>query len=144
MILVDTSIWIEFFRKGTYRSEIESLLHHRQLASHPYLVAELSLGSLVNRQATLAELDSLPTLTVVSIEDVRLMIEARSLYGKGIGLIDAHLLASCLATPGSQIWTLDSRLGKVAESLGVRADLPRLSAAIRKRRNLTSAGYRTA
>jgi hypothetical protein len=57
--------------------------------------------------------------------DVRLMIESRSLYAKGIGFVDANLLASCLATPGAKIWTLDIRLGKMADELGIRAD-PRL------------------
>ena len=122
MILVDASVWIDFFRSGSYRAEFETLLHHRQLATHPYLIAELALGSLVNRQQTLAELDSLPSLVTVSMTDVRLMIESRGLYAKGIGFVDANLLASCLATPGTKIWTLDTRLGKVAEELALRAD----------------------
>jgi hypothetical protein len=125
MILVDASVWIDFFRSGTYRAELETLLHNRLLATHPYLIAELALGSLTNRQQTLAELDSLPSLTTVSMTDVRLMIESRSLYAKGIGFVDANLLASCLATPGAKIWTLDIRLGKMADELGIRAD-PRL------------------
>jgi predicted nucleic acid-binding protein len=52
------------------------------------------------------------------------MIETRRLWSKGIGLTDAHLIASCLATPGTQIWTIDAALGRVAESLGIRANLP--------------------
>ena len=122
MILVDASIWIDFFRSGSYRAELETLLRNRQLAIHPCLIAEMALGSLANRQQTLAELDSLPSLATVSMADVRLMIEARGLYAKGIGLVDANLLASCLATPGTKIWTLDNRLGKVADALGIRAD----------------------
>jgi predicted nucleic acid-binding protein len=122
MILVDASIWIDFFRCANYRAELETLLHNRQLATHPCLIAELALGSLANRQQTLAELDSLPSLITVSMEDVRLMIEARGLYAKGIGFVDANLLASCLATPGAKIWTLDTRLGKAADTLGIRAD----------------------
>ena len=125
MILVDASVWIDLFRNGSHRAELETLLHHRQLATHPFLIAELALGSLANRRQTLAELDSLPSLITVSMADVRLMIEARGLYAKGIGLVDANLLASCLATPGAKIWTLDTRLGKVADALGIRAD-PRL------------------
>ena len=122
MILVDASIWIDFFRSGSYRAELETLLHNRQLAIHPYLVAELALESLANRRQTLAELDSLPSLTTISMADVRLMIERRGLYAEGIGFVDANLLASCLATPGTKIWTLDTRLGKVADTLGIRAD----------------------
>lgn len=52
------------------------------------------------------------------------MIEARRLWSKGIGLTDAQLIASCLATPGAQIWTIDGPLGRVAESVGVRARVP--------------------
>jgi predicted nucleic acid-binding protein len=52
------------------------------------------------------------------------MIEVHSLYSKGIGLTDAHLIASCLITPGTQLWTRDIRLGSVARALGIHADLP--------------------
>jgi predicted nucleic acid-binding protein len=52
------------------------------------------------------------------------MIETRTLYAKGIGVTDAHLVASCLATPGASLWTSDVRLGNVAATLGIRANLP--------------------
>ncbi len=52
------------------------------------------------------------------------MIEARSLASTGIGLTDAHLIASCLTPPGTQLWTLDGKLGRVAKSLGIRANVP--------------------
>jgi predicted nucleic acid-binding protein len=87
----------------------------------PFLVAELALGSLPDRSKTLALLDRLIQLRPVLSADVRLMIEARSLASSGIGLTDAHLIASCLATAGAQIWTLDGKLGRVAHSLGIRA-----------------------
>jgi len=122
MILVDASIWIDFFRSGNYRAEMETLLRNRQLVTHSYLIAELALGSLANRRETLAELDCLPSLATISMAGVCLMIESRGLYANGIGFVDANLLASCLATPGTKIWTLDNRLGKVADALGIRAD----------------------
>jgi len=46
------------------------------------------------------------------------------LISKGIDLTDVRLIASCLATPGTQIWTIDPPLGRVTESLGIRAKLP--------------------
>ena len=49
----------------------------------------------------------------MTLADVRQMIEARNLAAKGIGLTDAHLIASCLATPGTQLWTRDEKLGTV-------------------------------
>jgi hypothetical protein len=123
VILADTSIWIQFFRNGAHRTELEALVNNQQLVTHPCVVAELALGSLRNRQQTLADLDCLPQLVVVSIEDVRLMVEARQIYAKGVGLTDAHLLAACLATASTKLWTSDRRLGEIAEALGIRADL---------------------
>jgi predicted nucleic acid-binding protein len=61
---------------------------------------------------------------MVDLRDVRQMIETRTLYAKGIGVTDAHLVASCLATPGASLWTSDVRLGNVAATLGIRANLP--------------------
>jgi predicted nucleic acid-binding protein len=121
VILADTSIWIAMFRTGAYKAEMDRLIENDQLCFHPFLVAELALGSLPDRSKTLAFLDRLVQLRPVLLADVRLMIEARSLASTGISLTDAHLIASCLATPGAQIWTLDGKLGRVTDSLGVRA-----------------------
>ena len=122
MILADANIWIDFFRGD--KPELRKLLENNKIVMHPHLVAELALGSLHNRKFTLAKLDSMPQARVVDLRDVRQMIERRALYSKGIGLTDAHLLASCLVTPGILLWTSDARLGKAAESVGVRANLP--------------------
>jgi hypothetical protein len=124
VILADTSIWVAMFRTGAYKAELDTLIVNDQLCMHPFLIAELALGTLPERRKTLAYLDQLISIRPVLLEDVRHMIEARGLASKGIGLTDAHLIASCLATPGSQIWTLDAKLGRVAESLGIRTNLP--------------------
>lgn len=122
MILADANIWIDFFRSG--RPQLRRLLQNNQVVMHPFLAAELALGSLRDRLSTLAGLDNMPHLRVVDLGDIRRMIESRALNAKGIGLTDAHLIASCLATPGTLLWTSDARLGNVAESLGIRATLP--------------------
>lgn len=124
MILADTSIWIEMFRKGRFKAELENLITRDQLCIHPFVVAELACGTLPDRRKTLAYLDQLTSLPLVSLSDVRYMIEARGLWAKGIGLTDLQLIASCLATPGAQIWTIDGPLGRVADSVNVRAKLP--------------------
>jgi hypothetical protein len=69
-------------------------------------------------------LDHLIAVRTMQLADLRLMIESRGLASKGIGLTDVHLIGSCLATPGTQIWTIDVALGRVSESLGIRASLP--------------------
>ncbi len=124
MILADTSIWIDFFRRGTFKTELETLIANDQLCIHPCVVAELACETLPNRQKTLARLDQLISLRQVPLADIRIMIEARGLASRGVGLTDLHLIASCLATPGTQIWTIDAAFGKVAESLGIRMLTP--------------------
>jgi predicted nucleic acid-binding protein len=100
------------------------LLENNQVVMHAHLVAELALGSLHNRPQTLAKLDNMPQVRVVPLGAVRQMIEKRGLFSKGIGLTDAHLVASCLANPGTLLWTTDVRLSNVADALGIRANLP--------------------
>jgi hypothetical protein len=124
MILADTSIWVEMFRKGRFKAEMGKLVANDQLCIHPLVVAELACGTLPDRQKTLAYFDQLAALPIVSLADVRFMIEARGLWSKGLGLTDVQLIASCLATPGAQIWTIDRPLGRVTESLGIRTKLP--------------------
>ena len=127
MILADTSIWIEIFRRGRFKAELESLIVNDQLCIHPYIVAELACGFLPDRKNTLHYLDGLNQMCLIRLADVRLMIEARGLASKGIGLTDAHLIASCLAVPGTHLWTIDSALGRVADQLGIRATIPEVS-----------------
>jgi predicted nucleic acid-binding protein len=122
MILADTTIWVDHFHNKERR--LRDLLNDEQIVMHPYVASELALGSLPNRLQTLKRLDELIQLHVVPLRDVRDMIEARKLYAKGIGLTDAQLLASCLKTSGTQLWTADERLRKVAVSLDIGADLP--------------------
>lgn len=124
MILADTSIWIEMFCRSGFKAELNTLIANDQLCTHPYVVAELACGYLPDRQKTLTFLGHLIALRTVRLADVRVMIEARGLASKGIGVTDAHLIASCLATPGTQVWTIDAALGRVAESLGIRTSNP--------------------
>jgi predicted nucleic acid-binding protein len=122
MILADTTIWIDHFRSEN--REMRRLLDNEAVAIHPMVVAELALGSLRDRAKTLAWLDFLPQARIVKIHEVRKMIELKSLHSKGIGLTDAHLIASCLIDPPTLLWTKDKRLSIVAESLGISARIP--------------------
>ena len=122
MILADANIWIDYFRSGD--AQLQSLLANDQVVMHPCLAAELALGSLHDRVQTLAKLDVMPQVRVASLRDIRQMIEVRRLYAKGIGLTDAHLVASCLIAPGTTLWTRDGRLRAVTQALGIDAGLP--------------------
>jgi len=122
LILADTSVWIDHFRSGN--NELQRALNQGQIVIHPWIIAELALGSLRERTKTLALLDLLPQVRVAQPSELRLMIEARRLYGLGIGLTDAHLIASAFLNPPTLLWTRDKRLRKVAEDLSIHAALP--------------------
>jgi predicted nucleic acid-binding protein len=121
LILADTSVWIDHLRSGN--KELRKHLDQGQIVIHPFIVAELALGSLQERAKTLALLDHLPQVRVAQMREVRLMIEARRLYSLGIGLTDAHLIASVYINPPALLWTEDKPLRKAAESLGIHASL---------------------
>ena len=98
-------------------------LNDGNIVIHPFVIAELALGSLQERTKTLALLDLLPQVRVAQLSEVRLTIEARRLYTRGIGLIDAHLITSVFINPPTLLWTRDKRLRKTAEALGIHANL---------------------
>jgi predicted nucleic acid-binding protein len=122
MILADSSIWVDHFRAGN--DELRMQLTNRNIAMHPFIVAELALGSLPQRTSTLGYLDWLPQLRVARLDEVRQMVEMRSLHRRGIGLIDAHLIAAIFINPATLLWTRDKRLRALAEALSIHANLP--------------------
>ena len=98
-------------------------LNQGKIVIHPFIIAELALGSLKDRTKTLALLNRLPHVRVAQLNEIRTMIEARRLYSLGIGLTDAHLIASVLINPPTLLWTRDKQLRKVTETLGIHASL---------------------
>lgn len=122
MILADTSIWVDHLRNNN--PEMVRRLSRGQIAMHPFIVGEIALGSLHNRRKRLDDMDALLEVNVAQLHEVRPMIEAHSLNSRGIGLTDACLIASCLITPGTQLWTRDNAMENVGRSLGIPVNLP--------------------
>jgi predicted nucleic acid-binding protein len=122
MILADTSVWVDHFRSGD--DELRKQLINQHILMHPFIVAELALGSLPQRAKTLSFLEQLPSLTVARLDEVRKLIEVRSLYSRGIGLVDTRLIASVFLNPSTVLWTRDKRLSDIAKALGIHANLP--------------------
>lgn len=122
MILADTSVWVDHLRN--HNPAMEKRLLSGQIVMHPFIVAEIALGSLQNRQQRLADMESLLEVRVALIGEVRHMIEAHALYSKGIGLMDASLIASCLLTPGTQLWTFDVAMERAARLVGIPVNQP--------------------
>jgi len=117
VILVDTSVWIDHFRKGDER--LADLLERAQVVTHPFVIGELALGRLPRRDALLADLRDLPQASVADAGEIMLLIEQESLFGSGIGYLDVHLLAATRLTPDTSLWTRDKRLSAVAERLSL-------------------------
>ncbi|MGC9224991.1 MAG: type II toxin-antitoxin system VapC family toxin [Terracidiphilus sp.] len=122
MILADTSVWIDHFRSPD--PELQKHLANGEILMHPFVAGELALGPLPNRKKILTYLDLLPRVPAAQQSEVRQMIEARALHNRGIGLIDAHLIASALILPGTRLWTRDRSLRRIAKGLGILARLP--------------------
>lgn len=120
MILVDTSVWIDHLRAGD--EQLVRLLGECKVLAHPFVIGELALGNMHNRSVVLSALQDLPQAQVASEAEVLRFIEERSLYGVGIGYIDAHLLAAAMLTPGALLWTRDKRLTTASKKLGIAAN----------------------
>jgi len=121
LILADTSVWIDHLRSGS--KDLSKILNDGNIVIHPFVVAELAFGSLRQRTRTLALLDLLPQVRTAQMSEVRHTIEACRLYSLGIGLTDAHLIASVFLNSAIFLWTRDKRLRKVAEGFGIHARL---------------------
>jgi predicted nucleic acid-binding protein len=121
VILVDTSVWVEHLHTGN--EELAALLDGGEALAHPFVIGELALGNLQRRETFLSALRDLPQAVVAEDDEVFRMIDRQALFGRGIGYVDAHLLASTRLTSGIKLWTRDRRLQAVATQLGLAAAL---------------------
>ena len=115
MILVYTSIWIDHLRYGN--PALASLLQSEAVCIHDFVIGELACGNLRNRAEVLGLLQSLPRLAAATEDETLFFIEQQNLMGRGIGYIDAHLLAAAVIRD-APIWTRDKRLMDIAEEKG--------------------------
>ncbi|MGK9171223.1 type II toxin-antitoxin system VapC family toxin [Inquilinus limosus] len=120
MILIDTSVWVDHLRAGD--EKVAALLDASRVLAHPFVIGELALGHLRQRQTILSALQDLPQAAVATDAEVLTFIERYALAGSGIGYVDVHLLAATRLTSGSALWTRDKRLSGVAERLSLAWD----------------------
>lgn len=117
MVLVDTSVWVLHLRDGNI--ELANLLNSGNILCHPLIVGELACGNLKDRAVILSFLKLLPVSIEAEHEEVLSFVEKNRLMGKGIGYVDAQLVASALLT-SVPIWTLDKKLAQVADELHIK------------------------
>jgi predicted nucleic acid-binding protein len=118
-VLVDTSVWIRFLsNRAPYASRLDELLGHDEVSGHDFVYGELLIGDKGGRKALLAEYERMDHAPAVPHADVVAFVRDRKLHGRGIGWIDAHLLASALVGR-LDLWTTDPALAAVATELGI-------------------------
>lgn len=121
MILVDTSVWVDHLRSGD--EDLAALLNASKVLMHPFVLGELACGNLHKREAVLKLLQGLPRVPVASDSEVLFFIERHRLMGRGLGYIDAHLLAAAALADPARLWTRDRSLAAAADNLGLASSL---------------------
>lgn len=116
MTLVDTSLWVDHLRSGN--PILVSLLEREEVMTHPFVIGELACGRIRHRREILGLLATLPAAAPVDHEDVLAFVATHRLEGRGIGWIDAHLLASARLAQ-ARLLTLDRALSRAAKLVGV-------------------------
>ena len=116
MVIVDTSIWVTHLRQGN--RQLEKLLMDAEVMCHPFIIGELACGNLKNRNEIISLLQSLPMAPTIEFDEFLFFIDRNHLMGKGVGLVDVHLLASAQLS-GVPLWTADKRLKSAADQLAL-------------------------
>ncbi len=127
MVLVDTSVWIRFLaRKSPFTAEVDRLLDLQEVAGHDLVYGELLMGDRGGRRTFLPHFEKLHKASQVSHHEAIEFVRQRRLYGRGIGWVDAHLLASAVIDR-LRIWTADQRLATIAEELNLAHKAPQVN-----------------
>ena len=119
IVLVDTSVWIRFLsNRAPHAIELDRLLSRDEVSGHDFVYGELLIGDGGGRRQLLEDYPQMHQAPVVPHSDIVAFVRDRRLHGRGVGWVDAHLLASALVGR-LQLWTADTRLATLAEELGI-------------------------
>jgi predicted nucleic acid-binding protein len=114
MILVDTSVWIDFFRQSdpSIDNTLSDLLENNEVVALSAVFGELLQGA-KNKEEEKIILEFWEYLP--KIEEEELLIEAGKLsrehkfITKGVGLLDCCIMVACKLN-NLQVWSLDKKL----------------------------------
>jgi predicted nucleic acid-binding protein len=120
MILLDTSIWIDYFRQqAAHLNEISVLLQSRQILAYEPVFSELFYG--VRNKKELELVKSLWRILPKAPFDPGTILEAslyaqrNTFYQKGIGLMDACIMYA-VVRDHALLWTLDKNIKGILDS----------------------------
>lgn len=127
MILVDTSVWVDFLkRKPFFFPTLQTLIETQSVVTAGCVFGELLQGAKNSREQNiiLGYWENLPKRVEGGIWiEAGLLSSTHKWFSQGVGLIDAFLI--CFArTYQLQIWTLDKKLLSVLKPAEVFS-LPR-------------------
>ncbi|MCK5067099.1 MAG: PIN domain-containing protein [Bacteroidales bacterium] len=116
MILVDTSVWIEYFRQNeTIVQAIQPLLRNQEVVTLEPIFSELLYGVRNKRERKIVESywQVLPRIEYGENSMIGAAIFANSndYHNLGIGLMDAIIIRSALEG-NHLLWTLDARINR--------------------------------
>ena len=117
MILADTSVWVDHFR-GRLK-ELGPHLDRGEIMIHPFVIGELLLSGVYRRPGAVAELRQLPAAPDPQPEEAEMLIVGECLDGRGVGYVDAVILAAVRLQPGARLWTLDRKLHEIAAGMSI-------------------------
>jgi predicted nucleic acid-binding protein len=118
MIIVDTSVWIEYLKGNEhYRNVLPQYLKAKHVVAISAVFGELLQGVKNKREHEIITgfWESLPR-----VNEENLFVEAGKLsnefklYNAGVGLIDSYILAAALKNDYA-LWSLDKKLNKAID-----------------------------
>ena len=121
MIVVDTSVWIDFFRGANQQinDKLELLIENNEIVALSCVFGELLQGvKNENEEKTILDF----WFNLSKVDETNLFIEAGKssykykLLNKGVGLIDSYILAVVLKYNLS-LWTFDKKLNEAYSSM---------------------------
>jgi predicted nucleic acid-binding protein len=115
VILVDTAIWVDHFRRA--EPQLVALLASGRVVIHPFVIGELIMGNIPSVERIISDMTHLPQIDTVSDTDFYKFVTAHKIGGTGLGFVDTHLIAAVFGSAKTSIWTRDKRLMAQAERL---------------------------
>jgi predicted nucleic acid-binding protein len=118
-VLVDTSVWIRFLGgREPYATGLDELLRRDEVVGHEMVYGELLIGDRGGRAKLLAAYAQMYQAAAVPHAELVQFVRDRRLFGRGVGWVDIHLLASAMVGR-LELWTADPRFEAAALELGV-------------------------
>ncbi len=118
LVLVDTNVWIRFFRNKEGIHPLSPLIDEGRVSTHSCVIGELCVGNLPERSVMIQYLKSLPQGPEIDTNEAIGLIEAKGLFGKGLQWNDILIFGSALIQK-IPLWTEDRRLLDLATEYGI-------------------------